>query len=83
MRKISSVGISLPPEIISNIDTERGDISRSRYVLRALQNTFSSKEKLKEEKRRSIDTTIKSKNSSQDSPDRRLRILQSSESRSI
>jgi hypothetical protein len=37
MQKYNSVGISLPKEIISKIDSERGDISRSRYMLRLLE----------------------------------------------
>jgi metal-responsive CopG/Arc/MetJ family transcriptional regulator len=77
MTKINSVGISLPTEIISKIDAERGDIPRSRYILRVLQNTYSKMRKPKEEGRRN-GTTIKN---SQDSPDRRLETLQSSESR--
>lgn len=80
MAKVNSVGISLPTEIISKIDTERGDIPRSRYILRVLQNTYSTRRKLKEEGR--SNTTAINKNNSQDSPDRRLETLQSSESRS-
>jgi hypothetical protein len=79
MAKVNSVGISLPTEIISMIDTERGDIPRSRYILRVLWDTYSKRDKLKEEVRRSITTR---NNNSQDSPDSRLETLQSSESRS-
>lgn len=35
-----SVGISFPPEILSKIDLERGDIPRSRYVLRQLEKVL-------------------------------------------
>jgi hypothetical protein len=76
MTKVNSVGISLPTEIISKIDTERGDIPRSRYILRVLRD--SNMNKLKEEGRSS--TTTKN-NNSQDSPDREVGSLQSSESR--
>lgn len=81
MAKVNSVGISLPTEIISKIDTERGDIPRSRYILRVLQDANSKRRKLKEELRRSS-TAIRDKDSSQDSPDCRTETLQSSESRS-
>jgi hypothetical protein len=37
MQKFNSVGISLPKEIISKIDIERGDISRNGYLLRLLE----------------------------------------------
>ena len=80
MAKVNSVGISLPTEIISKIDIERGDIPRSRYILRVLQDTYSKRRKLKEEGR--SNTTAINTNNSQDSPDRRLETLQSSESRS-
>ena len=36
-----SVGISLPEELIDLIDEDRGDISRSRYLLRTIEKTFS------------------------------------------
>ena len=81
MTSVSQLGISLPTEIITQTDAERGDIPRSRYILRILQNTYSNKRKLKEEGRR-YSTVIENKNNSQDSPDRRLETLQSSESRS-
>ena len=75
MTSVSPVGISLPTEIISRIDTERGDIPRSRYILRILQETYSRR---KLEGRRN---SINIRNNSLDSPDRRLETLQSSESR--
>jgi metal-responsive CopG/Arc/MetJ family transcriptional regulator len=66
-----AIGISLPKEILARIDSERGDVSRSRYLLRAIENTlrWKGKEEWK-------------KNSSEDSLDSRLGSLQSSESRS-
>jgi metal-responsive CopG/Arc/MetJ family transcriptional regulator len=57
MTKVNPVGISLPTEIISKIDSERGDIPRSRYILRVLQDSHSKRRKLKEEGRSS--TAIK------------------------
>ena len=32
-----AVGISLPTKLMEKIDTDRGDIPRSRYVLRILE----------------------------------------------
>ena len=34
MQESIAVGISLPKKIMSKIDSERGDISRSRFLLR-------------------------------------------------
>jgi hypothetical protein len=39
-KKCISTGISLPQEIVSKIDIERGDIPRSRFVLRILQQFY-------------------------------------------
>jgi metal-responsive CopG/Arc/MetJ family transcriptional regulator len=40
MQSSMAVGISLPREIITMIDNERGDVSRSRYVLRIVQKAY-------------------------------------------
>ena len=40
MQNYISVGISLPRKIMKKIDVERGDISRSRYLLRLLEKTY-------------------------------------------
>jgi|GEM_PF-570450 len=74
MTDITPVGISLPAEIISKIDMERGDIPRSRYILRILQDTYSQR-KLKE-RTKSVGNIR-----TQDSPDREVGGLQSTESR--
>ena len=34
------LGISLPRQIVGQIDSERGDVPRSRYLLRILQNVL-------------------------------------------
>lgn len=34
------IGISLPTNIVKKIDKERGDIPRSRYVLRILEQIY-------------------------------------------
>jgi metal-responsive CopG/Arc/MetJ family transcriptional regulator len=41
MQDYIAVGISLPKEILARIDTERGDVSRSRFLLRKLEKTFN------------------------------------------
>ncbi|MDQ6862798.1 MAG: hypothetical protein M3044_03125 [Thermoproteota archaeon] len=40
MQSSIAVGISLPANIIKKIDTERGDVSRSRYVLRMIEKIY-------------------------------------------
>ena len=37
MKHYKATGISLPAELLKEIDSERGDISRSRYLLRLLK----------------------------------------------
>lgn len=46
MQDSIGIGISLPKELMKKIDIDRGDIPRSRYVLRMLEkqyNTFEGK----------------------------------------
>jgi metal-responsive CopG/Arc/MetJ family transcriptional regulator len=40
-----SVGTSLPTEMLKQIDYERGDISRSRFILRLLETAYGVKKK--------------------------------------
>ncbi len=42
MQKYSATGLSLPSEVLKRIDVERGDISRSRYVLRQLEKVLQT-----------------------------------------
>ena len=35
-----SAGISLPTELLSKIDKDRGDISRSRYIVRIIERVY-------------------------------------------
>jgi metal-responsive CopG/Arc/MetJ family transcriptional regulator len=42
MQRKVPIGISLPEELVSTIDTKRGDVSRSKYLLRILQKTYDS-----------------------------------------
>jgi hypothetical protein len=74
MQSTIAVGISLPKEIITKIDSERGDIPRSRYLLRLLEKMYRSN---KNGEKLSGNTE-----NSQDPLDSRLRSLQSSESSS-
>ena len=69
------IGISLPINIVKRLDSERGDISRSRYLLRMIENMYAGKE----DKEKYFDITEKD---NQDSLDRRFGSLQSSEARS-
>jgi hypothetical protein len=36
------VGVSMPRKMISKIDAERGDISRSRFLLRLLEKVYTN-----------------------------------------
>jgi metal-responsive CopG/Arc/MetJ family transcriptional regulator len=37
-----AVGISLPRNILGKIDEDRGDVSRSRFLLRIIERAYSS-----------------------------------------
>lgn len=41
MQRHKTAGISIPAELMQRIDNERGDISRSRFVLRLLATGFA------------------------------------------
>ena len=43
MKNHSSAGFSLPNDWMEKIDSERGDISRSRYLLRLLEYAYPNK----------------------------------------
>jgi hypothetical protein len=40
MKKFKTTGLSLPEEFLERIDRERGDISRSRYVLKLIKKGY-------------------------------------------
>ena len=42
MQKYSATGISFPNEILQQIDAKRGDVSRSRYMLRLLEKVLQT-----------------------------------------
>jgi len=58
MQSSIAVGISLPTNIIRKIDNERGDISRSRYVLRILEKVYGVEKKAKSEKCDSVESGL-------------------------
>lgn len=39
------VGVSLPTEMVARIDGERGDVSRSRFLQRLVEQAYAQKEK--------------------------------------
>ena len=41
--KSKSAGISIPTELLSKIDKDRGDISRSRYIVRIIERVYFKK----------------------------------------
>jgi hypothetical protein len=43
MQKTIASGISLPENLYKKIEELRGDVSRSRYVIRILENHFNEK----------------------------------------
>jgi hypothetical protein len=45
MKRYISTGLSLPTAWMQKIDSERGDISRSRYLLRLLERAHNLEEK--------------------------------------
>lgn len=44
---VLTMGISLPPELVKKIDKERGDIPRSKWILRLLEEAYRLREKEK------------------------------------
>ncbi len=44
MKKVTSAGLSLPLELMDKIDKQRGDISRSRFVLKLIQRSLTVQE---------------------------------------
>jgi metal-responsive CopG/Arc/MetJ family transcriptional regulator len=44
MQNYIAIGISLPKEILTRIDTKRGDVARSRYLLRLIENALKGEE---------------------------------------
>jgi metal-responsive CopG/Arc/MetJ family transcriptional regulator len=62
LRKYRATGISLPDELLKELDSERGDISRSRYLLRLLEKQYKCNECGKKD---SLDTRLEALQSSE------------------
>jgi hypothetical protein len=45
MKKYIPSGLSLPVEIAQRIENDRGDISRSRYLLRIIEKFYNENKK--------------------------------------
>jgi len=45
MDNVLTVAISLPKEMVERIDEDRGDITRSRYILRMIEKAYEGKKK--------------------------------------
>lgn len=43
MQNCVSAGLSLPKKLMQKIDVERGDISRSRFLLRLIEKVYAGK----------------------------------------
>jgi metal-responsive CopG/Arc/MetJ family transcriptional regulator len=41
MQKTIAVGISMPKDLLSKIDVERQDVSRSRYLQRLVEKAYA------------------------------------------
>jgi metal-responsive CopG/Arc/MetJ family transcriptional regulator len=50
MKYCKSTGLSIPAELMQKIDAERGDISRSRFVLRLIERAYQQKQLIEVEK---------------------------------
>jgi hypothetical protein len=48
MQKCKSTGLSLPTELMLKIDRERGDIPRSRFLLRIIEEVYEHRQQRKE-----------------------------------
>jgi hypothetical protein len=48
MKRNIPAGFSLPSDLLQRIDTERGDIPRSRFLLRILEKAYPTTETKKE-----------------------------------
>jgi hypothetical protein len=42
MQNTIGVGVSMPKNIVSKIDAERGDVPRSRFLLRLLEKVYAN-----------------------------------------
>lgn len=50
MKRYQSTGLSLPAELMQKIDFDRGDVSRSRFLLRLIEIAYKGKQQWTEAK---------------------------------
>jgi hypothetical protein len=48
MKRCESTGLSLPSDLLRRIDLERGDISRSRFLLRLIERRYKDEQSKRE-----------------------------------
>jgi hypothetical protein len=63
LKRYKATGISLPAELLKEIDGKRGDISRSRYLLRLLEKPHKCDECRKKDSLDSRFETLRSSES--------------------
>ncbi len=69
-KKVKTAGISLPENVINYIDNQRGDISRSKYILRIIEKNLPSKvSSFSQSEGRSISRSIAMNNPESDNKD--------------
>lgn len=44
MQRHKATGLSIPIDLLYKIDVERGDVSRSRFLLRLLEKAYEEKQ---------------------------------------
>jgi hypothetical protein len=49
MQRYKTAGLSLPIDLLRRIDTERGDVSRSRFLLRLIERRYREEQEKAEE----------------------------------
>jgi metal-responsive CopG/Arc/MetJ family transcriptional regulator len=45
MENVTTISVSLPKTIVNKIDSNRGDVSRSKFVLRLIESKFQKIQK--------------------------------------
>lgn len=50
MKRYQSTGLSLPTGLMQKIDIDRGEVSRSRFLLRIIERAYEQKQDCKEVK---------------------------------
>jgi metal-responsive CopG/Arc/MetJ family transcriptional regulator len=49
MGKTQSIGISLPEDIVYNLDILRKDVSRSKYILRLVEENINNRKTIRDD----------------------------------